>query len=282
MLEEIDQFCSLKAIRHPVAAKEYPLLIRRFFAWTDKPLKKTTLEDIVAYQKFLNEQYKPATIFLHSTAIKQFYRYLNARGFRKVDAEEIQIPKIEYDPRPVLTYKEFLQIDETLGEGDFWELQKKVCHHLLWDTAARVSEICELLIADLSIKHCHALIRSKKSKQLGYIFWSPKTNKLLIKFLEERIEMSASPYLFIGWKQREQKLSVRSVERWIVEMVREAGIEKQITPHSYRHGRAHHILNKGGGVVEIQKVLRHTTPISSFRYVELNLKEIREIARRYL
>ncbi|MCK4592156.1 tyrosine-type recombinase/integrase [Candidatus Parcubacteria bacterium] len=66
--------------------------------------------------------------------------------------------------------------------------------------------------------------------------------------------------------------------------VREAGIERKISPHSFRHAKAHNILDKSGTVKDIQFILGHSenNPISAFSYLRLNSKEAEKRAKMFL
>ena len=59
-------------------------------------------------------------------------------------------------------------------------------------------------------------------------------------------------------------------------------LDKNITPHSFRHGKANYILDQGGSVRDVSALLRHVKPESSFQYMQLSKKRYEDVARRYL
>jgi site-specific recombinase XerD len=74
----------------------------------------------------------------------------------------------------------------------------------------------------------------------------------------------------------------RSIQRWITELTDLAMLDKKITPHSFRHGKANYILDQGGSVRDVSALLRHVKPESSFQYMQLSKKRYEDVARRYL
>ena len=65
-------------------------------------------------------------------------------------------------------------------------------------------------------------------------------------------------------------------------MARMANLDKHITPHSFRHGKAHHVLNNGGHIEDVQKILRHRNLESSLHYIQLNPSKYMQLAAKYL
>jgi integrase len=59
-------------------------------------------------------------------------------------------------------------------------------------------------------------------------------------------------------------------------------LDKNITPHSFRHGKANYILDKGGSVRDVSAILRHVKPESSFHYMQLSSKRYLDVAEKYL
>ena len=78
------------------------------------------------------------------------------------------------------------------------------------------------------------------------VVWGKETERLLVKYLGARLcEEVPTHALFISWKRNSGKrLTTRSVQRWIKDICKLAMIDKKITPHSFRHGKAHHMLER--------------------------------------
>jgi site-specific recombinase XerC len=115
--------------------------------------------------------------------------------------------------------------------------------------------------------------------------WSKETDVLLNKYLGVRLNIDTkTDALFIrGRSDNASHLTVRSMERWVEAIVVNMGLDSGITPHSFRHGKGHHILNtSGGNVRDIFAILRHVRPESSFHYLSLNQDQFLQTAVKYL
>jgi site-specific recombinase XerD len=77
--------------------------------------------------------------------------------------------------------------------------------------------------------------------------------------------------LFVG-NQADKAISTRSVERIVKSCCKIAGVSN-IVPHSFRHGTAHNILERGGTVADVQKTLGHRSPLSSMKYLQYSDRE---------
>ena len=162
----------------------------------------------------------------------------------------------------------------------------KLLIRLLWETGVRVSELCDLDITDIDPQNAMTVIRTKKTDRKRQIFWSEETHRLLLEYLKERRVKNHSPALFIGthFSYTTKRFTCRAVQRSVKYFADRAGLEKKISPHSFRHGKAHNILAKGGSVKHIQAILGHSekNPAASFTYLQFDNKEMEQYAKRYL
>lgn len=84
-------------------------------------------------------------------------------------------------------------------------------------------------------------------------------------------------------KNARARITTRSVQRWVESLCLEAGIPKR-SPHSFRHSKAHRILEQGGGVADIARILGHSekNPVAAFNYLKLNQAEQTDRAQRFM
>ena len=135
---------------------------------------------------------------------------------------------------------------------------------------------------NINIEKCGAFIENKKNKNKRWIFWSTATNEVLKKYLPARKFLQRNTRaLFIGRQVNNGALTTRSVERIIKFCCEGAGI-KNIVPHSFRHGLAHNVLEKGGNIADIQKMLGHRSPLSSMKYLQYSDIEHERRAKMFL
>ena len=95
------------------------------------------------------------------------------------------------------------------------------------------------------------------------------------------MEDVGSDFLLIN-KKTKTRFTPKSIQRWVKETRQLAGIDKNITPHSFRHGKANEILEQGGTVRDVSAILRHISPNSSFNYLQLSQKRYIQTASKFL
>ena len=284
--DEIEKYVEWKASYAPRAAINYRNWLIKFDKEIDKPIGKITITDIVDFKNRLDLKYSPYTIQLAMVAINNFFKFMRMQDIKCLRSDLIKIPKTSAKSYQAISEEEYERILDSIPLFSFSTRRDKLIIRLLWETGIRVSELCDLNITDIDPKKAQAVIRTKKTTRKRQIFWSEKTHKLLLVFLRERISKNHSPALFIGNhnKRSTERLTTRAVQRSVKFYAEQAGVEKKVTPHSFRHGKAHNILEKGGSVKHIQAILGHSekNPAASFTYLQFNDKEMEEYARSFL
>lgn len=281
--KEIDIFLDWKATHTRTTGNRYPLHLRRFDQHCKKRIGKLNLNDVVGFYNALErKKYSNANISYSMTIIKAFIGFYHSQGICKISPKLIKVQKSETNPHYAVERGEYEKMLSVLRNDELWNIQKKIAIRLLWETGVRVSELTALNISDMSSTEPRALIVTKKNNKQRWIFWSQETHDLIISFLGVRLCMNQRPHLFMT-ERGHNRPTTRTIERWVKDTVVLAGIDKKITPHGFRHSRAHRILDQGGNVVDIQKILGHSEndPRAAFSYLRLNNTEIEKIAKKY-
>ena len=250
----------------------------------EKPLIEVTGNDIIQFHRHLEQsyflkgaiskKYSHATVAYSTRILKNFFMFWQGRGESKVNHKELRAIRYISPLKKIVTKEEFEQMSDSLEEVYFDDLGKKLLIHLLWDTGMRISELRDLNIADINPVHPQfgvrtANVRTRKTMRYNLVVWSKQTDQLLNQYLGVRLCMeSKTDALFINGKRHTAKqTTVRTLQRWIESIAESIGLDEGITPHSFRHGKGHHILNtSGGNVRDIYAILRHVRPESSFHY----------------
>lgn len=280
----IDSFLLWKSSYTTHAYKNYRPVLVQLNQYINKKIEDITEADIMLFQNRLKVKYHPGGVAFRVTVIKNFFDYFSKKHICKIDPYFIKIPK--YTPRPhdFVTYEEFKKMDTVAGEGNFWELQRRVAIRLMYECGLRVGELVAINTLDILLPERKAFIIAEKSLKRSLIKWSEETHQLLVKYIGTRICLNSYPALFIGSNgPKRDRITSRSVERWVVEIARQAGINyKHVVCHSLRHGKAHRVKELGGDIVDIQKNLRHTNLISSQRYTHFDEVEQEKIVDKFL
>ena len=122
---------------------------------------------------------------------------------------------------------------------------------LLYDTAARASEIINLKLEDINLENKYVILHGKGKKQ-RIVPIMEETKKLLIKYIEE---FKLINYLF---DNKGKKYSNNNIYM-IVNKYKNIIPNKKLSPHVFRHTRAVHLLDHGINIVYIQELLGHSS-----------------------
>lgn len=283
----IQVYLSWKATYTQKAPITYKVHLQRFEAYMgqNKNIEFISLEQIVTFQHHLKSVLSPAGVAFSTIIIKNMFQFLLRQKIGVLDPWLIKIPKFEVHSHKTLEREDFEKMNDCLGVGEFYELEVKLIINMLWDTGMRVSELVSLNLSDLNLQARMAQVVTRKNRQLRWIMWGHETHELLLKYLGIRICLNQQPYLFMAHEgARRDRINVRTAQRWIKSACKRAGIVVKITAHSFRHAKAHRILNMGGGVVEVGKILGHSesNPMAAFSYLRLNVREFTEVAAKFL
>lgn len=246
----------------PSTVKNYGFWIVKFHEYARKPVEQVTSNDLANWVKLLEIKYAPTTISLAVSILKEYLRdyapQINTRRIRtrKAHAEN---PSEPLTPEEYISILSFIKADTKIGVRD------NLLVRLLYDTGARVGEIHQFL-GKPKYRDRFAIIKTEKTSDTRYIAWGKDTQVFLDLWLE--------------WN--EPVPSIRHIERIVKKYAQLAKIDKKITPHSFRHSKAHTILDNGGTVKDISEVLGHKAPESSFHYLRENQQERLTRQRKWL
>jgi len=250
-----------------------------------KDLKTFSVEDTTHLVSLMNEKYSRSTISYFLSVLKMFARYAHYSHIQTINPELIkQRRSLLPVSRPYVTDEDLKKLCLEEDDRTFIGVRNITILNMLYDTGARISELLSLTLEDLTDGQTnHAIIETKKNGNPRFIVWSKETHRKLQTYLALRISRSyRTNMLFINKKGA--KLTPRGVQHLISYLRKKAGIKKPITPHSFRHGKAHKMINQGANIKEIGVVLGHSenNPKSALQYLRLDAKETLKIAHKFV
>lgn len=284
-MEYVNQYLDWKATYAPRASVNYRIWLSRFKSQTGTDVDCAGIGDIIKFRKYLDVNYQPKSIELAMVIVKNYFKFWKLSGLNCISPELVKIPRSVANHYQPINFEEYTSMLSFIHPTDFWELQKLVIVRLLYETGVRVSELCDLNITDIDPEKPYTCIRTKKTEHIRKIFWSVETHIFVREFLEERKNLNSTPAFFVAKFMDgtpTKRMTTRTVERIIKALCVKAKIEKKISPHSFRHGKAHRILDLGGNPKDVQAILGHCDPSSSFTYLQWNDKEFENRAKMFL
>ena len=289
--KSITTYLKWKRSHTTVAYNRYIVRLEKFKSFLDDKGKTKLIEingdDVVDYHEQMeNQQYSPATIAYSARILKNFFWFWHGRGKTTFNPKEIIPIRYVSDDKDIVTEEDLSDMSDLLDTNNLVDLQKKLIIHLLWDTGMRLSELLDIKIEDINEQGTDGLrtakVRTRKSMRYNLVIWGVDTNDLMNRYLGIRLCMDCESKKLLINPKTGKVFTPRSVQRWITELSEMANLDKKITPHSFRHGKANYILDQGGSVRDVSALLRHVKPESSFQYMQLSKKRYEDVARRYL
>lgn len=291
MEQKTIEYLNWKGTYAPRASVAYRIWLKRFIeVCGDKDLVKYDVNDIVSYHNWLSDHYGSYSIQLGMIVIKNFFKFCKDRGYKCMIPSLIRVPKMNAKSHRAVTKEEIDRILSVIPTNDFIHLRDSLMIRILWDTGIRVSELCDLDISQIDTNRRSTIIATKKRNNAKRIIvWSKATHKLLLKYLPIRTDLqkvNGASSLFVGrqiqyggWSAR---ISSRTVERRVKYYASASGIKEKVTPHSMRHGWAHHRRDQGAQLKFIQQALGHLNPASTFVYEQYSDMDFVNRAKEYL
>lgn len=236
---------------------------------------------------FLNDQ-KDQKISSRSlaravAALRQFYRYLKQEDRLKVNpTEQIETPEVKRNLPDFLTLDEIKELFDSISEEDSFELRDKAIFELLYSSGLRISEACNLRMDDVDLENMFLTIRGKGGRE-RLVPFGEKALRILRMYLEngrdQILKNRFSDYLFISKKG--EFLNRKSVWRLLKKYLGRTKIKKVVTPHTFRHSFATHLLERNADLRSVQELLGHIDISTTQIYTHLASKTLKEVHKKY-
>jgi len=236
--------------------------------------KSISYQDLLSYLGYLrNYGYSETTIGRKVASLKSFFKFLSARKIIKSNPVALLSSPKKPDRLPdFLTLEEVEKILNIPSEKNWQSLRDKAILELLYSTGIRVGELTSLKIGDIDF--FQELIKVKgKGKKERIVPIGRYALKALIEYIERRPNKKEKNVFLNKYGK---PLSERSVERIIDKFSKKAGIGKKITPHTFRHTFATHMLDRGADLRTVQELLGHERITTTQIYTHLTVEKLKE------
>lgn len=213
------------------------------------------------------------------SGLRSFYRFLRLDGYIEHDPTELlETPKIGKHLPEVLSVNEIDRIQDAIDLSQPEGHRDRAIVEVLYSCGLRVSELCSLRISDLALDDGYIRVQGKGSKQRLVPIGSRARKELDLWFID-RNALSIPPeeqdYVFVSIR-RKRHLSRITVFHWIKVYAERAGISKPISPHTFRHSFATHLLEGGANLRAIQAMLGHESITTTEIYTHIDRSFLRE------
>jgi integrase/recombinase XerD len=218
------------------------------------------------------------------TSIKAFHKYLIRENIsEKNPLENIFRPKTK---RKLPVVLDFPEIEKILDQPDLTKyagLRDRAMLELLYACGLRISELLNIKKEDIKFEEGFLLAFGKGSKErfipVGEFALKHVKNYIISARRHFVKDLKSKNYLFLS--VRGTKLSRMGFWKILHNYLQKAGLNKKITPHTFRHSFATHLLEGGADLRSVQEMLGHADISTTEIYTHLDLNYLKDIHKSY-
>jgi integrase/recombinase XerD len=241
-------------------------------------------EDIQSFiyiiSKLLNERSQARLI----SGLKSFFDYLIFEDYRKTNPLElIESPRLGRQLPDTLSTEEIDRLIDAIDLSHPQGQRNKAIIETLYGCGLRVSELINLKISDLHFEAGFVKVVGKGNKE-RLVPINAYTQKFITTYKDEvRIHQEVKPeftdILFLN--RRGAQLTRAMIFTIVKQLSKEAHIQKKISPHTFRHSFATHLLENGANLRVIQQMLGHESITTTEIYMHLDKTHLRSVLEKF-
>lgn len=237
------------------------------------------LEDLETFLASLHdEEIGPRSQARMLSGIRSFYQFLVLDGHITADPTLLlESPKIGMKLPEVLSIEEIDMLINAIDLSKREGQRNRAIIETLYSCGLRVSEACNLKLSDLYLSEGFIKVEGKGSKQ-RLVPISDRAIAEIMDYMADRAEIDIKPghedYLFVSahLKKRMSRITMFHI---IKELAEQTGLKKTISPHTFRHSFATHLLEGGANLRVIQSMLGHEDIGTTEIYTHIDAHRLR-------
>ena len=248
----------------------------------DVPPTKVEQYMVERYLAFLFEEcrHAKASQARELSGVKAFYNYLLLNDkIEQSPTELITTPKRSRPLPDVLSVEEIEQIINSIPLDTPKGVRDRAMLELLYSCGLRVSELTALRLSDLFFGEGYIRVLGKGSKQRLVPIGNVARERIMI-YMDCRESKKAKDKDILFLNNRGKALTRVMIFTIIREAVERAGIDKTVSPHTFRHSFATHLLAGGASIRQVQEMLGHESIETTEIYTHLDTSRLRETVEK--
>ena len=261
--------------------------LKQFMDLSKEPLSplKVTIVELQNFIEWINElgmsAFSQARII---SGLKSFYKFLVYEGELDHDPTTLlEAPKLGRKLPDTLSIVEIDKILETIDHSKPEGMRNRAMLETLYSSGLRVSELVGLKLSNVHFDVGFLRILGKGSKERLVPIGKEALKYINIYREEVRVHLDIKPsfenILFLNRNGRQ--LSRQMIFMVIKDLVLKAGIQKTISPHTFRHSFATHLIEGGADLRAVQEMLGHESITTTEIYTHLDRDYLRQVIQEY-
>ena len=264
MVEDYTYYLRMERRLSPNTVKAYAGDVQEFCALYDA--LQASPEDITEWLSIRSQAVKKRSQARELSALKSFFDWLVLEGYRKSNpCERVDAPKISRYLPVVLSVEEVVAIIESVKTDSWTGLRDKAILEMLYGSGLRVSEVCSLKLSHFYPEEGFARIVGKGDKERIVPVSAPAADAMR-EYLALR--PAGEDIAFVN--RYGDPLSRVSVFKMVKRQAALAGITKEISPHTFRHSFATHMVEGKADLRSVQELLGHESILTTEIYTHID------------
>lgn len=216
------------------------------------------------------------TVNRHLSSLRSFFKFLCREGYLKENPILLlSSPKQEKHLPSFLTEEEVLKLIESAfakDEKDERGLRDRAILETFYSTGLRISELVGLNLDDIDLVSNIVKAKGKGKKERIVPIGDTAINTIR-KYLDKRKKQAEALFL----NKNGTRISTRGVRDIVSKYLRIAGIKDGVSPHTFRHSFATHLLNRGADLRTVQELLGHANLSTTQVYTHLTTEKLKNV-----
>lgn len=264
--DEVRNYLACKSIENirKGTLRNYFYLLRTFFDVVRLPVDRITAADVRRFLGWykMNKNVTNDTLNHKRIILNSFFEWC-ADEYPEIrnPMRHIKPIKCEDPERLPMTALELEKVRKSCRT-----VREKALVDFLYSTAARVSEVCDLNLDDISFTDHTVHIRCGKGGKGRTTYMNAEAEVSLRSYLDTRTD--DNPFLFVSVHAPHSRIGKRAVEVEIQKIVSRCELSVHVTPHIFRHTAASLALQRGMPIDQVQKWLGHASIQTTLRYAK--------------
>ena len=250
-----------------------------FYADNHIDYRTVTLEQLDQFAGQLREEgIQARSVARILSGVRSFYRFLTLEKEVEQDPTELlESPQIGKHLPEVLSVEEIDSIINVIDVSKPEGIRDRAIIEVLYGCGLRISELCNLRISQLYLEDKYIRVKGKGSKERLVPIEGVAIDRVrewLVTRMGCKVKPSEEDYVFVSLT-RGSRLSRISLFVYIKDYAERAGIKKNISPHTFRHSFATHLLEGGANLRAIQMMLGHEDISTTEIYMHIDKSKLR-------
>ena len=218
------------------------------------------------------------------SALKAFHRFLEDEDITKKDpTQNFQTPRMSKKLPQVLEYSEINRILNSIDSSSLIGIRDRTMFEVLYGAGLRVSELIDLNIGNIFEKEGFIRVIGKRSKERIIPLGEEAFRWIGLWVSDARPQISkmgsSGDYLFLN--ARGKRMTRDGFFKLFKKQIDRAGIKKDVSPHTFRHSFATHLLEGGADLRSVQEMLGHASISTTQIYTHLDREYLKEVHKTF-